>query len=263
MDPKENAASNTHNVVEKLVFDGRTHPETIVLLDVPCGEGAFAERASQHQATVCAGDVEALPASNGAIHFQEMDMDQHFPFEDDFFTDIVCIDGIEHIERQFDFIRECNRTLRPGGHLVISTPNLSAARSRWRYFWTGHHNKGKTPLDEMEISPLHHRSLLSFPELRYLLHANGFRIVTVTTNRIKAVAWVYAVFWPLCYLATQGVYLREEKDARRRAVNRQILKQMLSRDVFFGETLIVKARKTGYWLTSPKPAAQSDNGGQK
>lgn len=253
MNRTENAAANTHNVVEQLVFDGRTGPEAIVLLDVPCGRGAFARRASQHRATVYAGDVEALLTSNEGIRFQEMDMDQPFPFEEGSFTDIVCIDGIEHIERQFDFIRQCNRTLQTGGHLVISTPNLSSARSRWRYLWTGHHNKGKTPLDEMELSPLHHRSLLSFPELRYLLHTNGFQIETVTTNRIKPIAWIYMVFWPLCYLATQRAYLREEKDPRLRATNRQVFKQMLSRDVFFGETLIVRARKTGPWLTPPTP----------
>jgi 2-polyprenyl-3-methyl-5-hydroxy-6-metoxy-1,4-benzoquinol methylase len=262
MEPKENAASNTHNVVERLVFDSRTDPRSIVLLDIPCGQGAFAARASQHQATVHAGDIEDLPARAESVRFQKMDMDRRLPFEAEFFTDIVCIDGIEHIERQVDFIRECNRTLRPGGHLVVATPNLSAARSRWRYLWTGHHNKGKTPLDETVLSPLHHRKLLSFPELRYLLHTNGFRIEVVASNRVKTVAWAYVVIWPLCFLATYCAYLREGKNRRRRALNREILRQMLCRDVFFGETLIVQAKKVGRWLTSSKSPPPSDTGAQ-
>jgi 2-polyprenyl-3-methyl-5-hydroxy-6-metoxy-1,4-benzoquinol methylase len=47
------------------------------------------------------------------------------------FDAVVSIDGIEHIERPFDFIRECRRMIRKDGVLIISTPNLTALRSRW------------------------------------------------------------------------------------------------------------------------------------
>jgi SAM-dependent methyltransferase len=190
---------------------------------------------------VAAADCEnagKLPESS----FTLCDMNLPLPFDEKAFDAVVCIDGIEHIERPFDFVRESGRVLREGGTLVISTPNISALRSRWRWLWTGFHNKGKTPLDETSPSPLHHIGLVSMPELRYMLHSNGFRIDKLATNRIKTIAWLYALMIPVAYITTQAVFRREEKATAQRHRNRRILRQMFSLPVLFGETLVVKAR---------------------
>ena len=170
-------------------------------------------------------------------------MNERLPYADATFDAVVCIDGIEHIERPFDFINECQRILRKGGALIISTPNLSALRSRSRYLLTGFHQGEKSPLDESEWTPYHHLSLVSFPELRYRLHANGFRVTAVRTNRVKLVSWLYAWLVPLAYVVTVMAFNREEKVARVREQNREIVKQMFTVPVLFGETLIVKATR--------------------
>ncbi len=85
----------------------------------------------------------------------------------------MCIDGIEHLRRPFDFIAEVRRVLRIGGEVILSTPNISSLRSRLRWLLTGHHHKCPAPLDERNPNPLHHINMISFPELRYLLHSNG------------------------------------------------------------------------------------------
>jgi 2-polyprenyl-3-methyl-5-hydroxy-6-metoxy-1,4-benzoquinol methylase len=170
-------------------------------------------------------------------------MDERLPYADATFDAVVCIDGIEHIERPFDFIRECQRILRQDGALIISTPNLSALRSRWRYLLTGFHQGEKSPLDESHYTPLHHLTLVSFPELRYRLHANGFRVTAVRTNRVKLISWLYVLLAPLAYLVTVLAFNKEEKDAGVRKQNREIVKQMFTVPVLFGETLIVKATR--------------------
>ena len=91
-----------------------------------------------------------------------------------------------YIERPFDFVAECRRVVRDDGWLVISTPNISSLRSRWRWLLTGFHNKCKTPLDETRPDPLHHINMLSFPKLRYLLHRNGFSIAEMRRGRSMA-----------------------------------------------------------------------------
>lgn len=149
------------------------------------------------------------------------------------------------------FILECHRVLRPGGHLILSTPNISALRSRWRYLVTGFHNKGKVPLDETHVTPRHHVALLSFPQLRYMLHRSGFQITEVTTNRIKTVSWIYAPLVPLARVITKGVFHKEEKDPAQRERNREIMKQMFSCDVLFGEALILQARALAVSSTVP------------
>lgn len=235
----ENTSKNTHNVVAELVGDVA---DGKVVLDLPCGEGAFTKRMLDSGADVFSADflnILRIPHSQ----FSVVDMNQRLPYADAMFDAVVCIDGIEHIERPFDFIRECQRIIRKGGVLIISTPNLSALRSRWRYLLTGFHQGEKSPLDESEYTPLHHLSLVSFPELRYRLHANGFKVAAVRTNRVKFISWLYAVLAPLAYVVTVLAFNKEEKVARVREQNREIVNQMFTVPVLFGETLIVKATR--------------------
>lgn len=234
---KEHAAKNTHNIVERLL---RGCEGVKAVLDIPAGEGSFTRRLIPDY-DVTSADVQDFLKAEGST-YAHADMTERLPWGDGTFDAIVNIDGIEHIERQFDFILECRRVLRPGGHLIISTPNISALRSRWRYLATGFHNKGKVPLDEAHVTPWHHIALLSFPQLRYMLHRSGFRITEVTTNRIKTISWIYAPLVPLAWMMTKGVFLKEEKDPVQRRRNREIMKQMFNCDVLFGEALILQAR---------------------
>ena len=235
----ENTSKNTHNVVAELLGEVANRK---VVLDVPCGEGAFSKRMLEGGADVFSADclnIIQIPHAQ----FSLVDMNGKLPYADAMFDAVVCIDGIEHIERPFDFIRECQRIIRKGGVLIISTPNLSALRSRWRYLLTGFHQGEKSPLDEAEYTPLHHLSLVSFPELRYRLHANGFKVASVRTNRVKFISWLYVVLVPLAYLVTVLAFNKEEKVARVREQNREIVRQMFTVPVLFGETLIVKATR--------------------
>jgi 2-polyprenyl-3-methyl-5-hydroxy-6-metoxy-1,4-benzoquinol methylase len=244
--PKENAAKNTHSKVEDVLLgaDSSADFSSRKVLDVPCGEGAFTARLMKRGVPVVPGDIVDIFQVPDNDNLTLFDMDQPFPFEDGHFSDIVCIDGIEHIERQFNFIRECNRTLAMSGTLIISTPNISSARSRWRYFLTGHHNYCKNPLNEKDVTPLHHKNMISFPELRYQLHTNGFEIESVTTNRVKPISWLYSWLYPISYLVSRAVYRREEEDPGQQHRNREITGTMFSRAVYFGDLLIVAARKT-------------------
>ena len=236
-DIRENTSRNTHNVVEGLLLQEDSIRK---VLDVPCGEGAFTNRMLAKGIDVYAGDCENIIKAPDA-KWVGCDMNQPLPFEDHEFDAIVCIDGIEHVERPFDFVRECSRVIRKEGALIVSTPNISSLRSRWRWFLTGFHNKGKTPLNEDRPSPLHHIGLLSFAGIRYMLHTNGFRIASITCNRIKAISWVYSFFVPFAYIITAWVFHKEEKDVDQRRRNKTILRQMFLKEVLFGETLIVKA----------------------
>ena len=234
----ENAARNTHNVVADWVF---AQTDIHSVLDIPCGKGAFVQRCLDRRLTVCAADCEDLCEIAGA-EFRTANMNERLPFDDDALDAVVCIDGIEHIERPFDFIAECRRVVRQDGAIVVTTPNISSLRSRWRWLLTGFHNKCKTPLDEENPNPLHHINMLSFAKLRYLLHRNGFEIEEVKTNRCKLINCIYAPLYPLTYWMTKRVFNKEEKDPQQRKRNTEILKQLQSKPILFGETMIVMAR---------------------
>ena len=234
-----NTSKNTHERVFELI--GLDTNLTIV--DIPSGRGAFVQRLKDAGfKKIIAIDIENILEIEHD-DFIEGDMTLTLPLTDNSCDIVVCIDGIEHINRQFDFVSEVNRVLTDKGEFVISTPNISSLRSRWLWFTTGHHHKCNSPLDENNPTPLHHINMISFPEMRYLLHTNGFEINEVTTNRIKPISLIYFFFIPFVYISTYWVYSKTGKKQGTSEINKSIFRNMFSRDVLFGETLIVKAVK--------------------
>ena len=234
-----NCAANTHAKAFSLLSDFRSG----VIVDIPCGAGAMLQRLIDHGwENVVGMDVENHTDLDS--HFIAGDMTKRFPFEDGSVDVFMSLDGIEHIDEQFFFIREINRCLKDDGELIISTPNISSLRSRWRWLLSGHHNKCKNPLDESEPNPSHHIAMISFPEIRYILHTSGFEIVKVATNRIKLANYIFAPLYPFVFVYTLLSYKRGAK--RNRNLKQQfseIFQAMLSPPVMFGEILILKVKK--------------------
>ena len=237
----ENTTPGTHDVVARWLF---ARDDVQRILDAPAGEGAFAARCLASGRRVTAGDCEPLCGVPGA-EFERLDMNERMPFSDGTFDATVCIDGIEHLERPYDFVQECHRVIRPGGWLIITTPNISSLRSRWRWMLTGFHNKCKSPLDETNPNPLHHVNMLDFPKLRYMLHREGFAIRHVTTNRYKTAALPYIAWAPISWLMTWFVFRGEEPDPAQRRRNAEILRQLHTPPILLGETMIVMAERIG------------------
>jgi len=236
----ENNLVNTNNVVERLVLEEKNHK---TLLDIPSGEGAFAKRmVEKYNLDVYAADCENICKFSGAS-FVVADMNHSLPYEDEFFDGVVNIDGIEHIERPFDFIKECGRIIKPGGFFIIVTPNISALRSRWRWLLTGFHNGCKWPLDETDPMPLHHITMVSLPELRYRLAINGFVITDIETNQIKFISWMYCFLLPFCLFITYIAFRKNSPNPARTRINKEVFRQMFTIPTLFGAALIVKAKK--------------------
>jgi len=213
------------------------------VLDVAAGSGAFARRLLQLGYPVEACDLypEQFKASEVPVRFA--DLSERLPYEPASFKYLCCLEGIEHLEDQFAFVRECWRVLRPGGRLLLSTPNVLGLASRWRYFWTGFFPLATKPMNEFLKQPVHdHIHLITYYGLRYILRTTGFSIERVTTDRIRKYGLLHAWAWPLVCLSTQRALARET-DARQREANREIAAHLLSRDVLFGRTLMVVARK--------------------
>ena len=234
-----NTAKNIHEIVFQLI----NKDTNTKIVDIPSGYGAFVLRLKDNGFK----DIVAIDIDNilkiEHHQFSTGDMTKTLPMKDSSVDTLVCIDGIEHIDKQFKFIGEVSRVLKIGGELVVSTPNISSLRSRWRWLMTGHHNKCKSPLNENSPNPLHHIGMLSFPEMRYLLHTNGLIITDITTNRIKHISWIYSILLPFSYLYTTLTYRKTGRKDGTKLINKEIKKSMFSYSVLFGETLIVKAKK--------------------
>jgi 2-polyprenyl-3-methyl-5-hydroxy-6-metoxy-1,4-benzoquinol methylase len=234
-----NTTKYTHESVFKLVKKNKDS----IIVDIPSGSGAFVLRLKDAgYKNIKAVDIENILQIEHN-DFVVGDMTQKLPFDDKSCETVVCIDGIEHINKQYDFVKETNRILKNNGDFIVSTPNISSLRSRWKWLMTGHHHKCNAPLNENNPTPLHHIAMISFHELRYLLHTNGLIIEKVTTNRIKFISLLFAVFIPFVFLSTLIVYKRSGRREGTKMINKEIMRKMFSVAVLFGETIIIRAVK--------------------
>ena len=53
-----------------------------------------------------------------------------FPYDDEYFSTVICGELIEHLtEDPMHLMSEINRILKPGGHVVLTTPNICSLRA--------------------------------------------------------------------------------------------------------------------------------------
>ena len=98
------------------------------VLDIACGDGFGSRFLARNGLSVVGGDIcplvidHALELSQGCLNveFQVLDV-TCCALEDSSFDAIVSMETIEHVEES-SFLAECSRLIRPGGKLIISTP---------------------------------------------------------------------------------------------------------------------------------------------
>lgn len=213
------------------------------VLDAPAGSGALTARLLALGFAVVSADLEAPETLRAAAQeFLIADLNKPVPLPEASFDYIASIEGIEHLENPFAWARECHRLLRPGGRLILTTPNILVSSSRWRFLLTGFYNKFPRPLDETRHSPADHINPIAYPELRYILRRAGFTIERLTTNRVKPLEWLGVLFLPLIWLLTR-LALAFEQTKTTRPARRAIFRELMSKAVLFGQALIVVARK--------------------
>jgi SAM-dependent methyltransferase len=213
------------------------------VLDCPAGSGALTRDLLKAGYDVVPADLFPgnfkLPGRQCIF----LDMHEKFPLADESLDAIICVEGIEHLEDQFHFVRECHRVLRTGGRLLLTTPNILNLASRLKYFLTGFWSLYELPVNEVSKDPTHdHIGPISYPWLRYILHTNGFRVRQVITDRQRRGA---RGLWPLVPFirAFTRYTVNQERDPAQRERNAEILQHVLSRDILFGRTLIVLAER--------------------
>jgi len=212
------------------------------VLDSPCGAGSLTVALKDRNLSAMGIDLEEEAESLLGNAFRKCDLEKPLPFADGFFDAVFSIEGIEHLENHFNCIRELKRVLKPGGTLVLTTPNITSIRSRVRFLGSGFFGRDARPLNEAARNGLHHIGLLTFAELRYALVTSGFRIRSLRHTHVKPVSLLYAPLAPWMWLYTR-IAFRKEKDPVQRRANIETRRAMNSFSLLFGENLLVVAEK--------------------
>jgi ubiquinone/menaquinone biosynthesis C-methylase UbiE len=96
------------------------------VLDAGCGVGYGTRMLAEHGPARLVGvDISAEALAHGPADSAELvegDV-RELPFPSDSFDVVVCFEVIEHVEQQDRVLDELRRVLRPGGTLLISSPN--------------------------------------------------------------------------------------------------------------------------------------------
>ncbi|NOR86233.1 MAG: methyltransferase domain-containing protein [Bacteroidales bacterium] len=108
------------------------------VLEVGCGEGYGMELLAPKSSKYHAIDkfnttINPNLPDFSKISFQQMNVPPFLGIEDNTFDFVVSFQVIEHIEDDEFFSRELYRVLKPGGQLILTTPNIkmSLTRNPW------------------------------------------------------------------------------------------------------------------------------------
>jgi SAM-dependent methyltransferase len=172
------------------------------LLDFPAGSGWLRETLSGPGWEYHGADLFTRP---DLPNFRAANLQDTFPYADESFDYVACLEGLEHIENYHHVLRECRRVLRPRGVLIVSTPNPLNVKSRLRFFWRGTFNGFPHLIDmpaegeHVHISPINLSFLIAFAD------KHGLSLDRVHPVRIPSTMYRFA---PLAVAIQSATWLR-------------------------------------------------------
>ncbi|CAN5165014.1 hypothetical protein BH11PAT1_BH11PAT1_1530 [soil metagenome] len=122
-----------------------------LVCDIGIGIGSFYKVFENNEIQKIYG-VDIVPefieiSKQRGLHVSLCDINSEpVPFDSDMFDLVVCDSMLEHTFKPNFLISECLRILKPGGYLLLSTPNALSFAMRWNYlrgrnqFWPLIHN---------------------------------------------------------------------------------------------------------------------------
>lgn len=155
-------------------------PKRSKVLDIGCGDGNVSSLFLMKNCEVIGIEVSGTALKHA--HEKRLDTiksDANFtlPLVKKYFEVVVLIDTLEHVIDPLSLLRECYRTLKENGKVIVSVPNFARLSNRIRMLFGD-------PIDLLHSSKygddLEHFHWFTVPKLRnFLLRAN-FRNITIS-----------------------------------------------------------------------------------
>jgi len=146
------------------------HCADAVVLEAGCGEGYGAQLIRTVARRVIALDYDELTSRHVARAYPRLNVLRGnlaaLPVRDGGVDVVANLQVIEHLWDQEGFLAECRRVLRPGGTLIVTTPNRLTF----------------SPGQDTPLNPFHTRELAP-SELDEMLREAGFRVDELTGLR--------------------------------------------------------------------------------
>jgi len=214
------------------------------VLDVGAGEGYFTRKLKDKGVQVEACDFKVEGFKCPDVPFIKADLNERLPCNNSQYDCVVTIEVIEHIENHFRFVSELIRVTKPGGTIVITTPNVLSLTSRRHFFLYGFTDCAPIPIDPLrEDYFLQHINPISLPELLFHIERFGAELTALETNRFRRSSMIPALLlYPLLAISIRRKLLRRRhRDAVE--LHRRHIRWLLSPASLMGRITIAVAKK--------------------
>ncbi len=153
-------------------------------IDLGCKDGYLLDKARELDYDVYGIDISdniVKVLSEQGFNMKKHDLGKSLPYHDYYFDIVTCLQVIEHLTNPEHLVKEMYRILKPGGILILSTPNLASLGSRLRLL------VGLYPLQLGPCNKWHfgnHYRLFTLPTLKTVLKRNKFSIDKVIGTEV-------------------------------------------------------------------------------
>lgn len=204
------------------------------LLDIGCGVGFFMENLEKngskmelHGVDFSEYNLKKAKQTSKKFKLKQCNIEEGIPYKDGFFDTVYAAELIEHLVDPDYFLKECNRLLKPGGTILVTTPNLCAWYNRILVLFgiqplfyetsTVNPRTGAGPLKFLKQGkiPVGHIRIFTIRAMKDLLESQGFEVELVKGAHFaalpKAVRWIDDIFKIYPRLASGMIVLARKK----------------------------------------------------
>lgn len=230
------------------------------VLDIPAGDGRSSYAFHSKGAVVHSYDLFPSFFKIKDISCRHADLQKGVPEKNESMDYVICQEGIEHMANQYQVFCEFNRVLKTGGYFLLTTPNLSNARSRLSMFLLESEFWKRMPPSEVDSVWFSeennkdiyfgHIFLMSIQKIRTLATLAGFEIEEIVKTKTSPSSVIYALlFYPFFIIANLAAYFmyvgknrHVSKDERKKIFREQVCLN-LSFKILTGKHIFVVFKK--------------------